>query len=785
MKKELSKWDGKAPSLHSFKIEPEAALYPYFRSDAGIDIPAVPAHSRPSLILRDLENVIHMDKPVYKYIDSSQKKGPIGLYGTSGAGKTRTVFEYLSHNFGFYFVVETENNPGSEDVTLLLQKCEDKLSKIDLPAAVGKGETEENEKKSADAENATHLNIVHAYLKTLVGARHAVFAHINASLLASRGKCLTCHEWLLLQLYPIAFLGSDVFRDLFRSLCAAGVIPIDAREQQMSCFVDEAQVLLGKLDGYFLSADLKIGRSAYSAFAKGLRKLAISGTVHHPCFSGTGMSIEQIKTETKSLMVKPDAHNYFCTGLQSMSADDVKQYMKRFLDLCSVGEDLVNHVANWLRGRPRWTATFLETFFVTKIKLGQERPLGKFKECELPLARALNRYIKALTQPEIIANRRQSLIFGRSAAYTAIKTLYSKPDSFKVIDAMRTAIFKFALSGNKATLSCHAAELIEYGVASVDSDSDSQSSTYIIAKIDEPLIVQAGINFFDLRATVTDNFVKSSDSSNAGNLFERFILPGIQDNFTEMVGSRVSENLLRGLEATDRKEQLATMKQVAVPKWSSYGVLAVDTADVPGTLKWILDSLDARFEGQVAPFCYPDTLMGPDVLFFMRTPKYEDFLFVASQAKCKNVAVQMEALRTVKPSLFYHENRTSGGKLNKNLTEQQKSEWAKVQEKLFGMVAVEDSAEALSKRRATSSSSQEPATKRTRVMVRLLVQYAPLTRNGASGPVAFASASASAECVSTCTCEKHDLLVTIDASTADELLGANGQMILNLVKTEL
>ena len=92
---------------------------------------------------------------------------------------------------------------------------------------------------------------------------------------------------------------------------------------------------------------------------------------------------------------------------------------------------------------------------------------------------------------------------------------------------MRTAILKFVLSDKKSVLTCHVAELIEYGVASVNSDDNSESSTYSIAKIDEPLIVQAGINFFDLRATVTDNFVKSSDSSNAGNLFERFILPGI------------------------------------------------------------------------------------------------------------------------------------------------------------------------------------------------------------------------------------------------------------------
>jgi hypothetical protein len=165
LKKALVAWDGEAPSLHSFKIETEAALYPYFRSDTDIDIPTVPSEgSKPSLILRDLENINHKTKAVYKYIDTSQKKGPIGLYGTSGAGKTRSVFEYLSHNFGFYFVVETENNPGSEDVALLLQKCRQDLSTIDIPAVDETGEAEKSvEMKKADKANDSNLASAYAY----------------------------------------------------------------------------------------------------------------------------------------------------------------------------------------------------------------------------------------------------------------------------------------------------------------------------------------------------------------------------------------------------------------------------------------------------------------------------------------------------------------------------------------------------------------------------------------------------------------------------------------------
>jgi hypothetical protein len=448
--------------------------------------------------------------------------------------------------------------------------------------------------------------------------------------------------------------------------------------------------------------------------------------------------------------------------------------MDTFLDLGAIQDDLVDHVAKWLRGRPRWTATFLETFFVRKIKSKQERPLGKFEDRELILIHALNRYIEGITEPDIdfVSNRRQSLTFGRASAYTAIEQLFSKKGKnvFDVTEVLRKAIFEFALSGKRSVIRTYVAELIEYGIASVDSTGESpSSSTHFTAKIDELLIIHASITYFGLSETVTGNFVAaSSNPSHVGHLFEQFILPGIQKNFNKMVRTRV----------VSEAAFPTNIKHVAVPKLSSYGVLAVQAKSVGDTIKWISHSLDARFEGTMTPFCYPDTLIGPDVLFFMRTPKYDNFLFVASQAKCKKKADQLEALRTVKPSLFYYQDRKSGGKLNAQLTTQELSDWAVVKKKLFGMVADEDALR--SKRRASGSSVQEPATKRTRAMIRLVVQYASVTSNGAPGPVAFTSVKA--ECSPNCKCEEHDLLVTIDGTSASELLGEEGMAILNLVK---
>lgn len=45
---------------------------------------------------------------------------------------------------------------------------------------------------------------------------------------------------------------------------------------------------------------------------------------------------------------------------------------------------------------------------------------------------------------------------------------------------------------------------------------------------------------------------------------------------------------------------------------SAYGVLSVDSGfSVQTTLEWVEKSINAKFEGQAAPFCYPDKNIGP------------------------------------------------------------------------------------------------------------------------------------------------------------------------------
>ena len=64
----------------------------------------------PDLLLNGLDEIqdtAQYSQPEgHEHICTAQQQGPTFLYGTSGAGKTRTIFEYLSFKKGFYFLAD-------------------------------------------------------------------------------------------------------------------------------------------------------------------------------------------------------------------------------------------------------------------------------------------------------------------------------------------------------------------------------------------------------------------------------------------------------------------------------------------------------------------------------------------------------------------------------------------------------------------------------------------------------------------------------------------------------
>jgi hypothetical protein len=102
----------------------------------------------PSFLLHELKDPENKDLLAFKSIDSASMKGPYYLYGTSGAGKTRSIFEYLSHNKGVYFLCyDFDRNPGSKDLYRVLGNF-DEFEGIRLPEDKGSEKADEvSEKK--------------------------------------------------------------------------------------------------------------------------------------------------------------------------------------------------------------------------------------------------------------------------------------------------------------------------------------------------------------------------------------------------------------------------------------------------------------------------------------------------------------------------------------------------------------------------------------------------------------------------------------------------------------
>jgi hypothetical protein len=232
-----------------------------------------------------------------------------------------------------------------------------------------------------------------------------------------------------------------------------------------------------------------------------------------------------------------------------------------------------------------------------------------------------------------------------------------------------------------------------------------------------------------------------------------------------------------------KEKDFSILKNYAVPKLSSYGVLALDCKDdVSATLAWISRALVSRFEGAVVPLCYPDTHFGPDVVFFMHTDNYKDNRFVASQIKLKNQVNEAAALRTVVPELFYHNNRDVASKMVPySMSPEDAATWSTLKASLFE--SDREPCKLGLQTRSKKISSPTATKKRKREIIRFIIQYpANKTASATQGPVAFAEYKS---CGDKRICKQHDLLVTIDGNNVHELFDAEGVGILKLVKDQV
>jgi hypothetical protein len=756
----FEKWNRKRPHLVDFHPPQKAVLGPLLMAEARV--PCFPDNTKaPLMLLQDLLNEKHKETKVYGHIADAKSVTITALYATSGGGKTRSLYEYLAHNFGVYLVVDKTLNFGSNDLISLLDILSDKLTFLD-----------DVQQGGVEATSVKNLAIVRRWLATLLYVRQYVFEVVNEELCASHnGEGLTPHEWLLLQLNPEYFLGQDVFLTLIRH-CRNVADPASAtpalatkagRHSRDVVFVDEAQQLLGLLPGYFVSSKgNQEKRSAYAAVAKGLSALAHSGMSPFPLFSGTGLSISALKSESSSVVGKELTHNvaraYF--DLPTLGIADVEAYLKRILKLDGTDVAILRHVCSWLRGRPRWTATFLSVYLRCSC-------LDELTSPEKRLHEALGRYINLLTTDRPMCKRDSWKLGQGASALSAVQRFWkthANADGQEFACVIRDQV----LGGQTAIVTVGAALLIEGGLAAVHGVYFEKGEVF--CKVHEPLILEAARNCTGMPTLVERAMrERSSDSSALGTCFEVLAVDAIRAKFDAIGESQVGAAL--GVE---------TFK---VPTKSSYGVLALKCTKVAETLSWLEDAVASPFEGTVPPFCLPDVNFGPDIVFLRWNDNHDDFRPVFAQVKLKSKTqaskreVQVGAMLTIVPSLLYYEKRgTSKSKPARGVANNNKELWKAVRTKLLDM----DTSSLSGASASTSTSASVPTRKRpvTRLMLQCVIDAPSVA---AEGLVHFDDSAIEERC-SQSSCKKlHDTIVTIDKNNYAEFFGASANLLDNLL----
>lgn len=427
--------------------------------------------------------------------------------------------------------------------------------------------------------------------------------------------------------------------------------------------VDESQQLQRNGHENFMSSDGKETCSAYSAVLKAFLviKKEASPSIPFPTFSGTSISKENMDVSAVAKQAMEDIASF--DEFRPLDEQEVERYLETFLDLTNIRNAVKKHIARWLVGRPRWAANYMEEFLYRSLKSPPGGTRGKaFTDHEKRVVEAIDRYIDYMTKSP--GERRLSCT-GNTTAYTSIDRFISRQKGLGTPgQALRQAKYKYAVGGQTTLVSKHVAELVEVGVAGLCTNQNSPEGTIYQVVIGEPIVVQAGAEFFGLEDMTTWSLDLQENASAQGFAFEKCSLVPIRTKLEALVKNEFTEKL----------------DGFVISQKSSYGVFAQICESSSDVMKWIHNAVDAELEGAVPPFCMPDVYMGPDVLTLMWNAGYTEFVSSFVQIKYEKKTKQAQAVGTLVPALFYVCKRGTNDEsspFKKDTNKQQKWETAK------------------------------------------------------------------------------------------------------------
>ncbi|GES79877.1 hypothetical protein GLOIN_2v1558481 [Rhizophagus clarus] len=323
--------------LEEFKVSDH--IYKDSINASGIPV----INNKPSFLLHSLpdnpesndhEGYLHEEKltTLLKNVKESQL---VFLLGTSGSGKTRSLYELLCKTFGIYLSLSAGNgfrNLGSHDLDASISE-------------LGQYLTNDPEKNSLTALRFTRA--------ILLGQ-----LFILNKLLEGYDRNFTPKKWLLMQLLPKQIGGKDFWVSISRVFRTLPPVAID-----------ESQVAITKHIACFPSSLNRTLRPFFSI----LLRTVIDLTTGILCLilSGTGMSFFDIENYTAPAIAKPGGatfKNFFSLHDGFYKCDEMRKFIRRFLPL---DDKLIRTTFDIFRGRRRFTAQFLECVLLDDSSMSQ------------------------------------------------------------------------------------------------------------------------------------------------------------------------------------------------------------------------------------------------------------------------------------------------------------------------------------------------------------------------------------------------------------------------------
>ncbi|KAJ7161999.1 hypothetical protein C8R43DRAFT_880435, partial [Mycena crocata] len=365
--------------------DPKDDNLPYLDFLKSLKIPAT-LQNKPDMLLHDLgsfggdEKLRNRVKRLFHTV--AGRLISTLLLNTSGSGKTRMVLEGLCQMWGFYFTCSVdEPGHGSRDIheTLTKRIPNDACFTTHLPAT------------DFDRIHKINREIALNRFGEALLARLCIFERFCEVAVKLFGENLTDKHrkfWVILQLNSECI--DSPYPDIFDSLTdqLQGIETLYREDQTKQkvidlrsgpvlsghpifCVLDEAQVADGCLTHAFMTT-VKGKTTRRSGLRDLGTALAVAGV--NVNFTGTGIRKDKIVEIMASPVLKRlDTETVTHFGAFNVAAEQIA-YMKQFIPPALAEEDsfkeLFARVSHWLRGRYRFTAAFTKELLMT----GFQRP---------------------------------------------------------------------------------------------------------------------------------------------------------------------------------------------------------------------------------------------------------------------------------------------------------------------------------------------------------------------------------------------------------------------------